>query len=229
VSFSAIGEGVWVVTAGSFPSNSYIVAADVPGGGVLVDTGLDPAPIDAALEELAIQPAHILCTHGHFDHIGSAAYFQRKYGAPVYLHEADRKTASMCNFLLQAMGMAERVVAPDLTFISHGFALDVGSFQARFRHTPGHTPGSCMVEIANHLFSGDTLYARGLGLSKLPGEQPAKLRESIAGLWDELDRFVVHPGHGPTATGADIKTRNDALLSFLSTALQSDERHRKHG
>jgi glyoxylase-like metal-dependent hydrolase (beta-lactamase superfamily II) len=224
VSFSAIGEGVWVVTAGSFPSNSYIVAADVPGGGLLVDTGLDHALIDAALQELSIAPAYIFCTHGHFDHIGTAAFFQRKYGCGVYLHEADRKTASMCNFLLKAMGMADRVAAPDLTLVSDGFAVEIGEVRARFRHTPGHTPGSCMVEIGTHLFSGDTLYARGVGLSKLPGEQPERLRESLASLWGELGGFVVHPGHGETAHGADIMKHNQALLSFLGGAALGSER-----
>lgn len=224
-----VGEGIWVVNAGSFPSNSYICEADVPGGGILVDTGLDPAPIDLALKALGISPSHIFCTHGHFDHIGSAAYFQAKYGSRVYLHEADKKTASMCNFLLKAMGMSDRVRAPDVTWVRDDFALETAGFLARFRHTPGHTPGSCMVEINSHLFSGDTLYARGVGLSKLPGEQPELLRKSILCIWGELERYVVHPGHGATAAGADIKRQNEALLNFLSKATPGEERHRVYG
>jgi glyoxylase-like metal-dependent hydrolase (beta-lactamase superfamily II) len=82
-----------------------------------------------------------------------------------------------------------------------------------------------MVEIGTHLFSGDTLYARGVGLSKLPGEQPELLRESIASLWGELGALVVHPGHGATARGADIIKHNHALLAFLSGAATGSERH----
>ena len=35
---------------------------------------------------------------------------------------------------------------------------------------PGHTPGSCLVKIGNVIFTGDTLYKSGIGLSHLPGE-----------------------------------------------------------
>jgi len=214
----AVGEGVWVVTAGSFPSNSYICAADVPGGAVLIDTGLDPAPIDAALQSLALAPAHIFCTHGHFDHAGSAAFFQDKYGAPVYLHEADRKTAGIGNFLLTAMKLSDRIVLPDFTLVEDDFSMALGEHTLRYAPVPGHTPGSCAIEYRGNLFTGDTLYARGLGLSKLPGERPELLRRSIASLWERLDGVVVHPGHGPSAPGSDIKRGNAALLAFMGLA-----------
>lgn len=210
-----VGDGVWVVTAGSFPANSYIVAADVPGGAVLIDAGLDAGPIDAALEELGLMPAHVFCTHGHFDHVGSAAFFQKKYGAPVYLHRADQKIAAMCNFLLNAMKMADRITLPGFTLVEDGFELPVGAENARYRATPGHTPGSCAIRIGDNLFSGDTLYARGVGLSSLPGERPDELRRSIKALWDTIDPLIVHPGHGRSALGAHIKQQNAELLAFL--------------
>lgn len=220
----AVGDGIWSVTAGSFPANSYIVAADVPGGAVLIDSGLDAGPIDAAFGELGLTPAHILCTHGHFDHIGSASFFQNKYGAPVYLHRADKKTAATCNFLLAAMKLPDRIVMPALTLVDDGFALPLGRRSATYASTPGHTPGSCTIRIGHDLFSGDTLYARGLGLSKLPGERPDDLRRSIAGMWDGLDGLTVHPGHGRSASGADIKTNNAELLAFLDVEPASEKR-----
>lgn len=211
-----VADGVWVVTAGSFPANSYIVAADVPGGAVLIDAGLDAGPIDAALQTLGLAPAHLFCTHGHFDHIGSAAFFQNKYGAPVYLHQADKKTAAMCNFLLNAMGLPDRVAAPDFTLVDDGFALTIGARRACYRSTPGHTPGSCTIAFGEQLFTGDTLYARGVGLSKLPGERPDELRRSLNGLWDDLDTVTIHPGHGRSARGVDVKRDNAELLAFLN-------------
>lgn len=220
----AVGDGVWSVTAGSFPANSYIVAADVPGGAVLIDAGLDAGPIDAAFAELGLTPAHVLCTHGHFDHIGSASFFQGKYGAPVHLHRADKKTAAMCNFLLNAMKLPDRITIPDFTLVDDGFALPLGARTAVYASTPGHTPGSCTIRIGDHLFSGDTLYARGLGLSKLPGERPDELRRSIVGMWDDLDELIVHPGHGRSASGADIKANNTELLTFLNVDAENERR-----
>lgn len=214
----AVADGVWAVTAGSFPSNSFICAADVPGGAILIDTGLDPEPIDAALVSLGLRPAHVFCTHGHFDHIGSAAFFQRKYGAPVHLHRADAKTAAIGNFLLTAMKLPDRIVLPELTLVDHAFEIDLGGRTLGYRHIPGHTPGSCAIAYGLNLFTGDTIYARGVGLSKLPGERPDQIRRSIASIWDELSHFTVHPGHGPSAAGEDIKTTNLGLIAFLGLA-----------
>ncbi len=153
----AVADGVWAVTAGSFPSNSYICAADVPGGAILVDTGLDPEPIDSALRSLGLRPASVFCTQGHFDQIGSAAFFQREYGAPVHLHRADAKTAGIGNFLLTAMKLPDRIVLPELTLVDGSFSIQLGERSLRYLHLPGHTPGSCAVAYGDHLFTGDTL------------------------------------------------------------------------
>ncbi len=210
-----VSEGVWSVTAGDFPSNSYICRADVPGGAILIDTGLDPLPIDAALKSLALRPGCIFCTHGHFDHIGSASYFQEQYGIPVHLHSADLKTAHTNNFLLMAMKMNVRITLPELTFVTNDMEFSFGSDRLRYRSAPGHTPGSCVLQWGNNLFTGDTLYARGVGLSKLPGERPDQLRASIKALWHEIDDFMIHPGHGPSAPGVAMKRDNKSLRTFL--------------
>ena len=213
-----VAQGVWAVTAGAFPSNSYICAADVEGGAVLVDVGLDPEPIDRAAESLGLRPSRVFCTHGHFDHLGSASYFQKKYGAPVHLHRSDFPTARTNNFLLMAMKLPARVELPKLEAVEDGATFELGATTLSYRHSPGHTPGSCAIAFGGSLFTGDTLYARGVGLSKLPGEDPERLRESILALWDDLDRYTVHPGHGPSAPGSLVKSGNAPLREFLGLA-----------
>lgn len=210
-----VADGVWSVTAGDFPANSYICRADTSGEAILIDVGLDPLPIDAALQSLDLRPAHVFCTHGHFDHLGSANHFQERYDARVHLHAADLKTARTNNFLLMAMKMTARVVLPELTLVDDGAEFAFGDKRLRYRSTPGHTPGSCVIEWGSNLFTGDTLYARGVGLSKLPGEQPDRLRASIRALWSDLDNFTIHPGHGRSAPGAIVKRDNAPLRAFL--------------
>lgn len=215
MSHHSVGDGIWAVTAGEYPSNSYICEADVPGGAILIDTGLDAGAIEQALETLGLTPSAVFCTHGHFDHIGSAAHFQDRYGATVAMHRDDVGTTRKNNFLLLAMKLDARVVLPAFDLIDDGATFDLGGRTLRYRHTPGHTPGSCVIAWGDHLFTGDTLYARGVGLSQLPGEHPARLRDSIGGLWRTLDQFTVHPGHGASASGATIKTGNHRLRAFL--------------
>lgn len=206
---------MWVVEAGEYPSNSYICAADVQGGAVLIDAGLDAGAIEDALQALGLTPAAVFCTHGHFDHVGSAAHFQDQYGARVIMHRNDVATTRKNNFLLLAMKLASRVTLPMFELVDDNATFDLGGRTLRYRHTPGHTPGSCAIEWGNDLFTGDTLYARGVGLSQLPGEQPAQLRSSVRGLWPMLDQFAVHPGHGASAPGAGIKMSNHRLRTFL--------------
>jgi hydroxyacylglutathione hydrolase len=208
---------VWRVTNGAFPSNCYVVGTGVAGECFLVDPGLDPALVDQALDELGLVPQAVVCTHGHFDHAGGASHFQKKHGCRVYLHDADMKTLRSSNFLLMAFKIPARVELPKVVGVSaSGFTVDIGRRHVRFLPTPGHTPGSCIVQCGNVLFTGDTLYSRGIGLSQLPGEDPELLRRSILGLWDALPgAAMVHPGHGESASLHWIKQNNHALLAFL--------------
>lgn len=213
-----VGPRVWQVCAGAFPANSYVWLAPEPGEALLIDAGLDAAPIDAALVALGVRPRAVFCTHGHFDHIGTASFFQEKYAAPVHLHADDLKVAKAANFLMMAFKIPAKLRLPkfDLLEGEEG-ATPTGTALVRHRLLPGHSPGSCFLQIDDVLFSGDTMYASGVGLSKIPGEQPAVLRRSLRTVWDTVaPETLVCPGHGRTALYADIKSGNRELAAFLA-------------
>lgn len=210
------GGVVWCISSGQFLSNAYFCEADVPGGGILIDAGLDGPAIDAQLHERGLQPYQVFCTHGHFDHVGSAAYFQKKYGCQVFMHRADERTMKMGNFLLMALKIQQKIALPVVTFVEDPFTLDINGQALKYLAAPGHTPGSCVVEFGSAWFTGDTLYSQGVGLSNLPGEDTAQLKTSIHALWPGLtaDR-TIYPGHGKAADGATVRSQNHALLTFL--------------
>jgi len=213
------GGAVWRVTSGVFPSNAYFCQAYVEGGGILIDAGLDGATIDAELSEHGLRPHAVYCTHGHFDHTGSASHFQQKYGCQVFLHKADARTMKSSNFLLMAIKIPHKVTLADVTYVDDDFSTMVGGQELRYVTAPGHTPGSCIIEFGSAWFSGDTLYSRGVGLSHLPGENHEQLKASILNLWPRLsaDR-TIYPGHGDAADGVSVRTGNQALLNFLGLA-----------
>ncbi len=212
----ALGEGVWRVTAGEFPSNAYICET-APGECFIVDPGLDPAAIDKAVKALGVTPRQVFCTHGHFDHVGGAAHFQQTYGAEVFLHPADAKTMKTSNFLLMVIKLEQRITLPTVTDAHAHVAIPVGGGGAvTYLPVPGHTPGSCFIAWGDQLFTGDSLYARGVGLSNLPGENHDLLRASLLGLWDQIaDDAYVHPGHGCSARFAELRETNKPLREFL--------------
>jgi hydroxyacylglutathione hydrolase len=215
-----IDDTLWQVASGVFTSNCYISSQGNSNRCVLIDPGLDPAGIDAQVILLRKVPEAVLCTHGHFDHVGGAAYFQQKYKLPVYLPSGDVKTMQSSNFLLMAVKIAMRIELPDVTQLpGDGASVVVGGNTYVYQPLPGHTPGSCLVRTGQHVFSGDSLYARGVGLSHLPGENRELLRAGIRRLWDRLPtNALVCPGHGSVARFGDICRENQALLDFLQAS-----------
>ena len=73
---------------GKIKNNVFIVQSNKTA--ILIDPGLDLTKIDEWIDELKIQPNAILLTHGHFDHIASAKYFQEKYNINIYLGKEDQ-------------------------------------------------------------------------------------------------------------------------------------------
>lgn len=204
-------------------SNTYVCPTSVEGECVVVDPGLDGGAVERELAARELRPAAIVCTHGHFDHIGSASELQARYGAPVYLHSADRRVARSANFLLMACKIDRRIVVPTDVIEAHdGMRVALGSHDLTFHHSPGHTPGSCMLEFRGALFSGDTIYRDGVGLVDFPGEDKSVLRESILRYWDAFDdELMLHPGHGGSGRLGDVKRRNRALREFAGLPVEA--------
>jgi glyoxylase-like metal-dependent hydrolase (beta-lactamase superfamily II) len=199
------------------PSNTYVCATSVPGECIVVDPGLDAEAVLLEIEARELRPVGVFCTHGHFDHIGSAHDVSDRYGTRVYLHRDDRRVARSANFLLMACKIDRRIVVPtEVTEAFDGMRVRIGDDTLVFHHTPGHTPGSCMIEFRGALFSGDTIYRDGVGLVDFPGEDEAVLRESIAHSWDAVDEdLTLYPGHGGSGRLGDVKRENTALRTFI--------------
>jgi hydroxyacylglutathione hydrolase len=142
----------------------------------LVDPG-DPEAAIATAAELGVRPRWILHTHGHGDHTGGSARLRERLGAEVLGHSGDA-----------------RLFRPDVDLAGRG-EIALGALRLRIYPTPGHTPGSVLLEWQGRLFTGDTLFGMGCGNCRHGGDA-ARLAESflgvIAGLPGALE---VHPGH----------------------------------
>ena len=199
-----------------FGTNTWLVPGE-GGGCLVVDPGLDGAAVLDALAAARLRPAAVICTHGHFDHVGSAAMLQARFGVAVHLHRADARTLRSANFLMMAFRLEERIALPEPSWLEDGAVVQAAGLTARFEHAPGHTPGSCLVRVGDALFTGDTLYADGVGLVSLPGEDAGQLRATLRRLLDAPPAGQhVHPGHGGDAPLARIREENAALQAFLA-------------
>ena len=83
--------------AGPWQANCYLIAPDAGRECVIVDAGVEAADgVRALLAEHSLTPAAVLATHGHIDHIASAAGLADEYGVELWLHPACLLYTSRC-------------------------------------------------------------------------------------------------------------------------------------
>lgn len=199
-------------------SNTYVVTSEKNKNCVIIDPGMDEASIEKLLQEKELIPTDIIATHGHFDHVASVAFFQKKYGAKFHIHELDKKPLNSANFYLKIIKIEGRIEVPipDTFFKGEKEEIRLDNFFFEVYNFPGHTNGSCVLKIANGLFTGDTLYAKGVGINHFPGYDNNKLRTSVTTIFEMFDfNMMVYPGHGGFDTLGNIEASNVELKEFL--------------
>jgi len=94
----AMAEPLQIHTIVSLPfeENTYIIWLPSRRDCLVIDPGLEPESILVFLDEHGLEPAAILNTHGHADHIGGNEALKQRYPrAPLVIgrHDAMRRKA----------------------------------------------------------------------------------------------------------------------------------------
>ena len=111
--------------------------------------------------------------------------------------------------LMESFGVYAELSRPDMT-VSEGDELISGNYRFRVIETPGHTEGSLCLLCDDSLFSGDTLFQRGMGRVDLPTGSMKKIIVSIKNkLFTLPEEIRVYPGHGAPTTIAYEKKHNE--------------------
>ena len=183
---------------GPLAANCYVVSAG--GDAVVVDPGAEAARIIKAVGERRV--AAILATHGHSDHVGAVKELAAATGAPFMVPAGD-------------LALAEKYVGAQAAVpLNDGDRLDFGDISLKVIATPGHTPGSSCFYAPGLLFSGDTLFAGGVGRTDLPGGSSDALFSSIRErIFTLAGDTVVYPGHGERTTVARERESNPFFTS----------------
>ena len=197
-------------TLGPLQTNAYLLQGEDPQKAVIIDPGMNPAPLVKAIKDLEIEA--ILLTHAHFDHIGGVEEIRQAKGCPVYLHDLESEwlTTPKLNGSLNWPQVTPPISAEPAEYaLAEGQQLKLIGHTFRVYHTPGHSPGSVSLLCGNDLFAGDALFRMGVGRTDLTGGRERDLIDSIQNkLYTLPDEVVVFPGHGPKTTIGYEKQHN---------------------
>jgi glyoxylase-like metal-dependent hydrolase (beta-lactamase superfamily II) len=172
----------------------------------------------------------ILLTHAHIDHFGTAIWFAKTHGTPVYCHAAEVghakreyleqvSPADLAKHLWQPRyvgwttaimrkGALTKEGIPGTQALTEEIAAGLPGKPMAIP-TPGHTGGHCSYVVDGVLVAGDALVTGHPLLSRiepqlLPGlfnhDQEGCVRS--LGALSLLDTDVLLPGHGPVWRGA---------------------------
>ena len=191
---------------GRASENAYVIRSERGSAeAVVVDPGDDATRLRLELARAGARCAAILVTHCHWDHLGAVADLAEASGAPVYMARDEAPVLRAPDDFYGALGIRVRPYDPDV-LLDGGETFEIAGLTFETLLVPGHSPAHLAFATDDCLFSGDVVFAGGVGRVDVPGGDWDTLIASIRSL---LDRFppetTVYPGHGPPTTlGAEL-------------------------
>jgi len=189
---------------GMYQTNCYIVSID--NKDFIIDPGVEAT--QWVLQNVT-NPVAIFNTHGHFDHVWCNAQIKEKLNIPLYTPKDDTAmltTSSWTDGLPPSKADIE--VIGDEEF-------DFDGTKVKFRHFPGHSPGTSTIEIADAMFSGDFIFNRSIGRTDLPYSNPQDMKKSLQRFKTlDFDK-TIYPGHGDTTTIKKEQQNADYWINIL--------------
>ncbi|HUX51180.1 MAG TPA: MBL fold metallo-hydrolase [Spirochaetia bacterium] len=205
------------IIVGPLHTNTYVVSTGKKDC-VLIDPGDEVELLIERLEAINMVPRAIIFTHGHLDHTSAAqgiiSWYRDRGEVGIGIHPEDAeflgtqaRTLNHETFAMFGEGGETYFnntfsELPKVTFfLEHGDT--VPDTDLKVIHTPGHTKGSISLysELRNYVFTGDTLFFKGIGKTSFAESSETSLMESIE------DRLLtlppetrMFPGHGPNTS-----------------------------
>ena len=194
---------------GPMAVNCYLVADSVTKDACLIDPGAVPAGIKEIVRKNGFTLRFIINTHGHGDHIGANGHLK----LPIYIHSLDADFLADAEKNLSA-DFFFRVTSPEASrLLGDGDRIALGSLELEVLHTTGHTPGSISLKLDGIVFTGDALFAGGIGRTDFSYGDEEVLLESIKKRLLKLgDGTVIYPGHGEPSTIGEERRTNPFLV-----------------
>lgn len=190
---------------------------------VIIDAGnLEPYEDEQILnyiEKNSLKPLMLLNTHSHIDHVMGNKVIADKYHIELAASPVERPFYDKVWMFAAAFGInftQDRCLTPTKD-LNDGDIIKIGDDELKVLSTPGHAPGHvCFYDEKDGIvFTGDTLFYRGVGRWDLPGGNYNQLEKSIREVLYKLpDDTIAYCGHGSMTRIGDEKRNNPEINSF---------------
>ena len=224
---------------------SYLIEGET--GAVLFDSGMGIGNMKALVESLTDKPITLVCSHGHFDHVGGAWQFggAHKLCTPDSVAEAaegfslpaDDENRSLAAFSIVGTLWFDpktfRVKPYKVIPAKEGEVFDLSGRRLRVVASPGHSDdGMMLADDENRLlFTGDTVYPGPL-YAHLSGEHGAEVyRRTLEKLAPEFGSYTLLCSHNaPVMEGAALAEMAEAFSAIERGDVSGYEymRHRRY-
>jgi len=193
------------VNVGGFDSNfSYIVTkSDSSKNAIIIDPTGNLSVIETALKLNNLTIGMQLFTHSHPDHTELMNYFISKK-VPTYI--------------------------PPSGLVGKSKDIEACGLKIKVLHTPGHTQESVCFIIEENIFSGDTIFVKGIGTTAYGGNDSI-LKETLNYLSTLNPSLKLWPGHNyggaSSSLGGALKNSHikpsDKILEIIKKKVKKYE------
>jgi len=196
---------VTTLTIGELETNCYLVWDNTSQETIIIDPADSGDLISEKILELKLTPKMILLTHGHYDHCLACLELKLNFSIPILIHQKDLFLYQKANQSANYYGNFKSDPLPPIDqFIEDNQIIKIGREKLTVIHTPGHTPGSVCIHyhperakrVEGLLFSGDTLFAEGIGRTDFSYSSPKDIKQSLQKLLRLPPETNIFPGHG---------------------------------
>ena len=200
------------IPVGQLGANCYIICDTETKIGAVIDPGEFDGNVKKAMEMSGMKELkYILCTHGHYDHIGGVSEMKKEYpNAKICIGKEDAPylldgDLSLANLFYGAFHPCKA----DLEFCG-GDTFSIGNINVKIHSAPGHTPGGVLyvLEEEKVIFTGDTLFCGSVGRTDFKGGNSSALMKTLESIKKYPDDYVIYTGHGENSNIGNEKRNN---------------------